>query len=97
MQLLIILTLPSVDLRYFGLESKDRYPKDGMDCNVPPISSSGWNEIFAVMRPSLPKDHAVKKSRYSDEQIAYSAKQSGTGTPEAEMIRRMRISEQTFY
>jgi putative transposase len=43
------------------------------------------------------KKHAVKKSRYTEEQIAYAMKQAETGTPVAEVIRRMGISEQTFY
>jgi putative transposase len=43
------------------------------------------------------KEHAVKKSRYIEEQIACAMKQAETGTPVAELIRRMGISEQTFY
>jgi putative transposase len=43
------------------------------------------------------KEHAVKKSRYTEEQIAYAMKQAETGTPVAEVIRRMGISEQAFY
>jgi putative transposase len=43
------------------------------------------------------KEHAVKKSRYTDEQIAYALKQAETGIPVAEVIRRLGISEQTFY
>lgn len=39
----------------------------------------------------------MKKSRYTEEQIAYALRQAGTGTPVAEVIRRMGISEQTFY
>lgn len=39
----------------------------------------------------------MKKSRYTDEQIAFALKQVATGTPVAEVIRRMGISEQTFY
>ena len=39
----------------------------------------------------------MKKSRYSEEQIAYTLKQAETGTPVAEVLRRMGISEQTFY
>jgi putative transposase len=39
----------------------------------------------------------MKKSRYTDEQIALVLKQAETGTPVAEVIRRMGISEQTFY
>ncbi len=39
----------------------------------------------------------MKKRRYTEEQIAYAMKQAETGTPVAEMIRRMGILEQTFY
>lgn len=38
----------------------------------------------------------MKKSRYTEEQIAYALKQAETGTPVAEVLRRMGISEQTF-
>jgi putative transposase len=38
----------------------------------------------------------VKKSRYTEEQIAFALKQAETGTPVAEVIRRMGISEHTF-
>jgi hypothetical protein len=40
------------------------------------------------------KEHAVKKSRYTEEQIAYALKQAVTGTPVAEVLRRVGISEQ---
>ena len=43
------------------------------------------------------KEHAVKKSQYTEEQIAYALKQAEAGTPVAEVLRRMGISEQTFY
>jgi putative transposase len=43
------------------------------------------------------KELEMKKSRYTDEQIAFALKQAETGTPVAEVIRRMGISEQTFY
>ena len=39
----------------------------------------------------------MKKSRYTEEQIAHALKQAETGTPVAEVLRRMGISEQTFY
>jgi putative transposase len=39
----------------------------------------------------------MKKSRYTDEQIALALKQAETGMPVAEIIRRMGISEQPFY
>lgn len=39
----------------------------------------------------------MKKLRYTEEQIAFALKQAETGTPVAEVIRRMGVSEQTFY
>jgi putative transposase len=39
----------------------------------------------------------MKKTRYTDEQIAFAVRQAETGTPVAEVIRKMGICEQTFY
>ena len=39
----------------------------------------------------------MKKGQYREEQIAYALKQAEAGTPVAEVLRRMGISEQTFY
>jgi len=39
----------------------------------------------------------VKKSKFTEEQIAFALKQAETGTPVAEVLRRMGVSEQTFY
>ncbi len=39
----------------------------------------------------------MKKTRHTEEQIAFAPKQAETGTAVAEVIRRMGIWEQTFY
>lgn len=39
----------------------------------------------------------MRKSRYSDEQIAAALRQAETGTPVAEITRKLGISEATFY
>jgi len=39
----------------------------------------------------------VRKSRFTEQQISYALKQAQTGTPVAEVIRKMGITEQTFY
>jgi Transposase. len=39
----------------------------------------------------------MKKGRFSEEQIAFALRQAETGTPVAEVIRKLGISEQTFY
>jgi len=40
---------------------------------------------------------AMKKGRFTEEQIAFALRQAETGTAVAEVIRKMGISEQTFY
>ena len=39
----------------------------------------------------------MRKSRFTEEQIAYAIRQVEQGTPAAELCRKMGISEQTFY
>lgn len=39
----------------------------------------------------------MKKTRYTEEQIAFSLKQAETGTRVEEVCRKMGISEATFY
>jgi putative transposase len=39
----------------------------------------------------------MRKSRFTEEQIAFALKQAETGTPVKEVIRKMGITEQTFY
>ena len=39
----------------------------------------------------------MKKSRFTEQQIAYALQQAEHGTPVAEVIRKMGIAEQTFY
>jgi putative transposase len=39
----------------------------------------------------------MKKARFTEEQIAFALRPAETGTAVAEVIRKMGISEQTFY
>jgi putative transposase len=39
----------------------------------------------------------MKSSKFSEEQIAFALKQAETGTQVKEVIRKMGITEQTFY
>jgi putative transposase len=39
----------------------------------------------------------MKKSRFTDQQIAFALKQSETGTPVEEVCRKLGISHETFY
>jgi putative transposase len=39
----------------------------------------------------------MKRSQYTEEQIAFALRQAESGTPVAEVIRKMGITEPTFY
>jgi putative transposase len=39
----------------------------------------------------------MKRSRYTEEQITFTLRQVESGTPVAEVIRKMGISDPTFY
>lgn len=39
----------------------------------------------------------MKRSKYTEEQIAFAVKQAELGTPVSEVIRKMGITEQTYY
>jgi putative transposase len=39
----------------------------------------------------------MKRKRFTEEQIAYALRQAESGTPVAEVCRKLGISEQTFY
>jgi putative transposase len=39
----------------------------------------------------------MAKKRFSDEQIAFALRQADAGTPMTEIIRKLRVSEQTCY
>jgi putative transposase len=39
----------------------------------------------------------MRQSRFTEEQITYAMKQAEAGTEVAESIRKMGVSEQTFY
>ena len=45
----------------------------------------------------LKRGHAVKKSRFTEEQIAFALKQAETGTKIDEICRKMGISDATLY
>lgn len=43
------------------------------------------------------RSHAVKRSKYTEEQIAFALKQAELGTAVPEVCRKMGVSEATFY
>jgi putative transposase len=55
------------------------------------------SEFFGKNGPGRDGRLAVKKSRFSVEQISAVLKQAEAGIPVVELIRKVGISEQTFY
>jgi putative transposase len=47
--------------------------------------------------PKWPRLRGAGQKQYSQEQIAFALRQAESGTPVAEIIRRLGVSEQTFY
>src|SRR5665647_931230 len=43
------------------------------------------------------KEQRMKKSRFTEAQVAFALRQAESGTQAAEIIRELGISEQTFY
>jgi putative transposase len=43
------------------------------------------------------EDPSVKKTRFTEEQIAFALRQAEAGTPVAEVCRKLQITETTFY
>lgn len=50
-----------------------------------------------MMLTPRPGGHAVKKSGYTEEQIAYALKQAELSTPVAEVCHKMGVSDAIFY
>lgn len=53
--------------------------------------------IMAGIRHTGSRGVPMRKSAYTDAQIAYALKQAETGTPVSEVCRKMGISENTYY
>lgn len=50
-----------------------------------------------MMCPNGHKGHAMKTSKFTEEQIAFALKQAELGTKVEEICRKLGISEATFY
>jgi putative transposase len=54
-------------------------------------------EDFAKMKNLARRKFSMKRSRFTDQQIAFALQQAEQGTAVGEVTRKMGISEQTFY
>ena len=64
---------------------------------LPESCSIGKVSFLAKSERCWRKGFGVKKSKFTEEQIAFALRQAETGTPLKEVIRKLGIAEQTFY
>ncbi len=50
-----------------------------------------------MMEPKKGQEHVVKKSKFTEDQIAFALKQAELGTGVEEVCRKMGVSQATFY
>lgn len=63
-----------------------------------PGSSSILSESFSGMTPaSVREAKTMKKSRFTEERLAFVLRQAGGGASIREVCRKMGVSEQTFF
>ena len=62
----------------------------------PPFLGPGVVREF-VVSCTLKEGPSITRKRYMEEQIAFAIRQHESGTAVAEIVRKMGISEQTFY
>jgi putative transposase len=55
---------------------------------------SGSRTYIAHIRP---EEDQIMKKRFSEAQIAFALRQAASGTPVAEIVRKMGVTEQSFY
>ncbi|PPB83936.1 transposase [Mycetohabitans endofungorum] len=68
------------------------------ECIVAAASIEGCDALDTEsMHHGLIVEDIVKKSRYTEEQMAFALEQAALGTPVAEACRKMGISDATFY
>ena len=63
------------------------------------LIDANWSEILRGSRcqSDVPCHRTLKKSRFTNEQIALAVKQANVGVPVEEVWRKLGISQQTFY
>jgi putative transposase len=61
------------------------------------FSTTDWNWTKLTSRVLSKGDEGMKKSRYTEEQIAFALRQAEGGTPVADVCRQMGVSEASFY
>src|SRR3954466_6002061 len=62
-----------------------------------PVSWTAGSWKIPVLQPGPETERAMKKSKFTEAQIAVVLKQAEEGTPVAEVCRKAGISDATFY
>ncbi len=56
-----------------------------------------YSGVFGRFATFQPRYSIIKKSKFTESQILFARQQAQTGTPTAEVYRKMGVSEATFY
>jgi putative transposase len=64
---------------------------------VPEFRHRSKCRVRSLRRPFAGMGEAMRKSRFTEEQITFALRQSDAGTPVAEVCRQIGIAEATFY
>ncbi len=69
---------------------------EALDIGPDPSNWSKWRTTFLGIL-ILEEGQCREATRYTEEQIAFVLRQAESGTPVAEVIRKMGMTEPTFY
>ena len=76
----------------FGLKSRGQ-----RRLRITPNLSPRGMSVFGRESGFRLGDRSMKKTRFTDEQMAFALRQAEAGTPVKEVCRKLGVSEQTFY
>ena len=80
----------TIRTRHLLARSKTRDVSPENDDNL------NWSRLAASAVP-CERSGSIKRSKFSEEQIAYAIRQSESGTPISDLCRQLGVSEATFY
>ena len=69
----------------------------GYNVTFPPKTDPNIMLVLTYNKANKERIGDMKRSKFTEEQISFALKQVETGTPVKEVIRKMGITEQTFY
>lgn len=93
------LEMADIDLDIVAGFRRLAHPPDPAPCDVLPEIDGTPKLEYAALRRSPAKDgrHRMKRSKFSEEQVAYALRQAEAGSAVGDVCRQLGISEATFW